>query len=65
MAFARSAGSVNMIMISERTTTETIAPPKPWTARAVMRNVWEVASPHASEAIVKTEIPMRKRRRCP
>ena len=47
IAFARSAGSVNRIMISESAIAETIAPPRPWTARATMRNVCEFASPQS------------------
>ena len=34
IAFARSAGSVNRVMISESATAETTAPPRPCTARA-------------------------------
>ena len=65
MAFARSAGSVKSVIISERATAETTAAPRPCTARPVTRRACEVASPQPSEARVKSEIPARKRRRCP
>jgi hypothetical protein len=65
IAFARSAGSVKRVMISESATAATIAPPIPWIARAPMRISEEVASPQASEAAVKKPTPSRKTRRCP
>ena len=65
IAFARSAGSVNRLIISESETAETIAPPSPWTARAPIRNSCEPARPHAIEAAVNSAIPIRNRRRCP
>ena len=45
IAFARSAGSVKRFMISESETAETIAPPRPCTARAAIRSSCEFASP--------------------
>ena len=60
---ARSAGSVNMVMINDRETTETTAPPRPWTARAPIRNSGESAKPQASEAEVNTVRPIKNRRR--
>ena len=65
IAFARSAGSVNMIIVSESATTDTTAPPRPCTARAPTRNSCEPARPQASEASVNTDSPMRKSRRWP
>ena len=65
IAFARSAGSVNRVMISESATAETTAPPRPCTARAPTRKACELARPQASEAAVKSAIPIRKSRRCP
>jgi hypothetical protein len=65
IAFVRSAVPVNSVMISESETAETIAPPKPWIARAPTRNACEVASPHASEASVNSVIPARNSLRCP
>ncbi len=65
IAFVRSAGSVNSVMISESATAETTAPPTPWTARAATSRPWLVASPHESDASVKSTSPARKRRRCP
>ena len=62
IALARSAGSVNSITISESATAETIAPPSPCTARATTSASCEVASPQASEATVKSAIPIRNRR---
>ena len=50
IAFARSAGSVNRLIISDSETAETMAPPRPWTARAPIRNSCEPASPQAIEA---------------
>ena len=50
IAFARSAGSVKSVMISESATAATIAPPRPCTARAATSISCEVASPQASEA---------------
>ena len=65
IAFARSAGSVKIVMINESATTETIAPPKPCTALATTRNSSEPASPHASDVSVNSASPMRNRRRRP
>ena len=45
IAFARSAGSVNRVMISESATAETTAPPSPCTARAATRSSCEFARP--------------------
>ena len=50
IAFARSAGSVNSVIISESATAETTAPPRPWTARAATSIPCDVARPQASEA---------------
>ena len=47
IAFARSAGSVNSIIISDSATAETIAPPTPCTARAITSISCDVASPHS------------------
>jgi hypothetical protein len=65
MAFARSDGSVKSVMISDSATAATIAPPIPCTARAPTRNSCEVAIPQASEAAVKSVMPMRNSRRWP
>ena len=65
IAFARSAGSVKSVIISESATAETTAPPAPCTARATMRTPCEVARPHVTEASVKSAIPARKSRRWP
>ena len=65
IAFARSPGSVNIVMISESDTAETIAPPRPCTARAPISTCWEFARPQASDAAVKSAIPIRNSRRCP
>ena len=65
IAFARSPGSVNRLTISDSETAEAIAPPTPWTPRAAIRKPWEVASPHASEASVKSVIPIRNSFRWP
>ena len=63
IAFARSAGSVNSVMMSESATAETMAPPTPWTARAAMRTPCEPAKPQATDAAVNNEIPARNIRR--
>ncbi len=65
IAFARSPASVKRVMISESATAATIAPPKPWIARAVTSRPCVVESPHASEATVKSAIPVRNIFRCP
>jgi len=65
IALARSAGSVNIVMINNSATTETTAPPSPCTARAPTRNAGEPARPHASEAAVNNVRPIRNNRRWP
>jgi hypothetical protein len=60
IAFARSAGSGNIVTIIPRMTAEVIAPPRPCTKRAATSISWLCASPHASEATVKTASPVRK-----
>ena len=65
IAFARSAGSVNSIIISDSATAETIAPPTPCTARAITSISWVVASPQRVEATVKSPIPITNSRRWP
>ena len=65
IALARSAGSVKIVMISESATAATTAPPMPWIARAPMSISCDVASPHASDASVKSPTPSRKSRRWP
>ena len=57
IAFARSAGWVKSIMISDSATAETTAPPRPCTARAMTRNSCEPARPQASEETVNSAIP--------
>jgi hypothetical protein len=52
-----------MIMISDRATTDTIAPPTPCTALATMRNSCEFARPQKRDATVKTAMPIRNKRR--
>ena len=63
IAFVRSAGSWKSSRSSESATAETTAPPRPCTARAPMSMFFEVESPQASEATVKSAIPPRKIRR--
>ena len=65
MALARSAGSVNMFMMSDSATADTTAPPTPCTARAAINSAWVLASPHASEAKVKATMPAKNTLRCP
>ena len=65
IAFARSAGSVKSIIVSESATAATSAPPRPCTARATTSWPCVVARPQASEARVKSAIPVRNMRRCP
>ena len=63
IAFVRSTASVKSIMISESATAETTAPPTPCTARAATSIPCEVESPQASDAAVKSPMPLTKRRR--
>ena len=63
IAFARSAGSVKSVMISDSATADTTAPPTPCTARAPTSRPCEFATPQASEATVKSAIPIRNSRR--
>ena len=65
MALARSAGSVKRVIMSESDTADAIAPPTPCTARAPSRSSWLVETPQASDASVKSEIPVRNSRRWP
>ena len=65
IALARSAGSTNRFIVSDRETADAIAPPTPCTARAVTRNPCEPERPQPSEARVKSVMPMRNRRRWP
>ena len=65
IAFARSAGSVNSVIISESATADTTAPPMPCTARAPTSISCDVANPHADDASVNSAIPSRNSRRCP
>ena len=65
IAFARSAGSVKSVIISDSETAEATAPPRPCTVLAAISIPWVVESPHRSEATVKSEIPARNSRRCP
>src|SRR5262249_21352531 len=59
IAFARSAGSVNSVIISDRDTAETPAPPTPCTARAATSIPCEFAKPHTADAAVNTATPAR------
>jgi hypothetical protein len=59
IAFARSAGSVNRVIISESATAEATAPPTPWTARAAISRPCVFARPQASDASVNSEMPVR------
>ena len=63
IALARSAGSTNSAIISDRATAETTAPPNPWTTRAATSSPCESAAPQASEATVNSAMPPRNRRR--
>ena len=60
IAFARSAVSVKSNISSDSATAETIAPPTPCTARAAMSSPCELASPQASDAAVKSEMPIEE-----
>ncbi len=63
IARARSAGSVNSDIISDRDTAETIAPPKPWITRAATSTPSDGAMPQAAEATVNSTSPPRNIRR--
>src|SRR5919204_1396117 len=59
IAFACSAGRGNIVTIMPRITAEVMAPPMPCTKRAPMSISWVWATPHSSEAAVKTPRPAR------
>jgi hypothetical protein len=63
-AVARS-GPLNSCAIRASVVANIAAPPTPWTARATLRLVGELASPQASEATVKMAKPAAKTRRRP
>ena len=65
IAFARSACSVKRFIINDSATAETTAPPNPWTARAATSSPDVVDTPHATEATVKSEMPIKNNRRWP
>ncbi len=65
IAFARSAGSVNIVIISDRPTAETTAPPRPCTARPAISISCDCARPQASDAMVNSTRPYWNIRRCP
>ena len=65
IARACSPGSGNIVTIMPSTTAEVIAPPMPCTKRAMTSISWLCASPHSSEAAVKTNSPARKTVRRP
>ena len=65
IALARSACSVNRLIISDSETAETTAPPSPCTARAPISIPCEPASPQQTDATVKSAIPIRNSRRWP
>lgn len=57
IARARSAGSVNVVMMIESTAGAMIAPPTPCNARAATNVACEPEIPQRSEANVKRESP--------
>src|SRR5512132_290839 len=65
IAFARSVGSVKSVIISERATAETTAPPTPCTARAEISIACEFAKPHTADATVNRATPAMNSLRCP
>ena len=64
IALARSAGSVNRLIISDSETAETIGAAEPCTARAPISISCEPASPQR-RGDVKSAIPIRNSRRWP
>ena len=60
IALACSRGSANIVTIMPRITAEVSAPPMPCRNRAATSISWFAASPHSSEAPVKTPRPARK-----
>ena len=56
IALARSAGSVNRLIISDRPTADTIAPPMPCTARAATSIACDPERPQHSDATVNSAI---------
>src|SRR5262245_45042593 len=65
IAWARSAGSVNSVIINDSATADTTAAPRPCTARAPTSMPWLVASPQVADAAVNSVMPSRNSRRCP
>jgi hypothetical protein len=65
MAFARSVGSVKSVIISERATADTTAPPTPCRARAPISIPCESENPHTADAAVKRATPARNILRWP
>ena len=64
-ALARSAPSRKVVVTIDRAAGDTIAPPRPWRARATISHSEEGASPFSSEAPVKTTTPATNSRRRP
>ena len=65
IALACSRGSGNSVTIMPRITAEVSAPPTPWMNRAITSTSWDPASPHSTEAAVKTISPATKMFRRP
>ena len=61
----RSAPSANVVVMIDSAAGETIAAPRPWTARAAISHVSDCARPPASEASENTTSPSMNIRRRP
>jgi hypothetical protein len=64
-ALFRSALSVKVVAMIERAVGVMIAAPAPWTTRAARSAAGDQASPHMSDAAVKSRTPVMNRRRRP
>ena len=64
-ALLRSAPSGNMFITIDSAAGRTMAAPKPWNPRMMIRKVSEVANPQARDAAEKTARPTMSRRRRP
>src|SRR4051812_11813958 len=57
IALACSRGSGNMVTIMPKMTADVMAPPTPWAKRAAISMPWLCATPHSSDATVKSARP--------
>ena len=61
----RSAGSVKVVVMIDRLAGAMIAPPSPWTNRAMISTLWLLASPPANDDSANSTRPVTNTRRRP